>query len=319
MVLPSASPIFIDMGDSLGKIARRAMLALLGSLALGTAAGVLLILNLWHGRTVAEPFFTFERMMYLFFIALALGSVIRTVLGTHNRIARAVREDIRSIGRMFRDVRHGGLREAYPMALEEFTGVFHYLRDSGRKLVEEKEKLKGLGLIDHLSQLSNRRHFEKRLKELHEASKTHGSSSVLIIDMDHFKAVNDHYGHDIGDALIVAFAKALRTGVRHTDFLARLGGDEFCIVYPYTPLTKAAAYADRLRKQLPRTVTLPKNIEHPLKWTGGLSAMADTDAKFDDVLWRADKALMRAKEAGRNLTEIWPPTNGEKPRLRVLM
>lgn len=306
------------MSDSLTKIGRRATLALCGCAALGATAGTLLVMNTWEAAG-SERFFTFERTLYLFFIAVAVVTAARIVLGMQRHVARAVRADIKSIGRMFYDVRHGGLRETYPMALEEFTGVFQYLRDSGRKLVEEKEKLKGLGLIDHLSQLSNRRHFEKRLKELHEVCKTHGPSSVLIIDMDHFKAVNDHYGHDIGDALIVAFAKALRTGVRHTDFLARLGGDEFCIVYPYTPLTKAAAYADRLRKQLPRALTLPKNIEHPLKWTGGLSVMADTDAKFDDVLWRADKALMRAKETGRNLTEIWPPSNGEKPRLRVLM
>ena len=307
------------MSDSLTKIARRALLALLGSLALGAAAGTLLLLNVWQADATAEPFFTFERVIYLIFIAISLGSVVRVLLGTQRRVARAVREDIKSIGRMFHDVRHAGLRDGYPMALEEFTGVFQYLRDSGRRLVEEKEKLKGLGLIDHLSQLSNRRHFEKRLKELHEASKTHGPSSVLIIDMDHFKAVNDHYGHDVGDALIVAFAKALRGAVRQTDFLARLGGDEFCIIYPYTPLTKATAYAERLRKQLPRTVNLPKKIEHPLKWTGGLSGMADTDSKFDEVLWRADKALIRAKEAGRNVTEIFPPASTDKPRLRLLM
>lgn len=309
------------MGDSLIKIARRTAFALFGCLALGTAAGVLLVLNIWQAQAAPdESFFTFERVMYLFFIAIAIGTVVRIALGTQYRIARAVRADIRSIGRMFYDVRHGGLRESYPMALEEFAGVFQYLRDSGRKLVEEKEKLKGLGLIDHLSQLSNRRHFEKRMKELHEACKTHGPSSVLIIDMDHFKAVNDRYGHDVGDALIVAFAKALRGAVRQTDFLARLGGDEFCIIYPYTPLTKAIAYVERLRKQLPRSVQLPKNVEHPLKWTGGLSVMADTDTKFDDVLWRADKALIRAKEAGRNVTEVWPPGNGnEKPRLRLLM
>ena len=307
------------MSDSLTNIARRALLALFGSLALGAGAGTLLLLNVWRADAAAEPFFTFERVMYLLFIVISLGSVVRVVLGTQRRVARAVREDIKSIGRMFHDVRHAGLRDAYPMALEEFTGVFQYLRDSGRRLVEEKEKLKGLGLIDHLSQLSNRRHFEKRLKELHEASKTHGPSSVLIIDMDHFKAVNDRYGHDVGDALIVAFAKALRGAVRQTDFLARLGGDEFCIIYPYTALTKATAYVERLRKQLPRTAHLLKDIEHPLKWTGGLSVMADADTKFDEVLWRADKALIRAKEAGRNVTEIWPPASTDKPRLRLSM
>jgi diguanylate cyclase (GGDEF)-like protein len=204
------------------------------------------------------------------------------------------------------------------MELAEFAGVFDYLRESGRKLVEEKRKLKGLGLIDHLSQLPNRRYFEKRLKEAHETCRTHGPSSVLIIDVDHFKQVNDQHGHDIGDALIVAFAKALRESVRQTDFLARLGGDEFCVVYRYVPLNKASAFVERLRKQLPREVELPKGIRHPLKWTGGLAAIADGDQKFDDVLWRADKALLEAKTAGRNNTKVYQPESS-KPRLRLMM
>lgn len=306
------------MADSLAKIHRRTLLALLACLAFTLLSAGLLGANVVRSPLALTGWLTIERGFYLAFLGIGVTCLLRTIIGAHRRVTRAVRSDIKSIGRMLHDVRQGGLRDAYPMALMEFASVFQYLRDAGRKLVEEKAKLKGLGLIDHLSQLSNRRHFEKRLQELFEQSKTHGQSSVLIIDVDHFKSVNDRHGHDIGDALIVGFAKVLRGAVRQTDFLARLGGDEFCIIYPYAPLEKAVVFVDRLRKQLPRTLILSPQYEHPLKWSGGLSVMADTDSKFDEVLWRADKALIQAKEAGRNNTQVYPAQTRGKSGLRVL-
>jgi diguanylate cyclase (GGDEF)-like protein len=230
----------------------------------------------------------------------------------------AVRHDIHSLIRMFRDLREGSVRVGYPMALREFSEIFDYLRDRGQKLMKEKEKLKDMGLMDHLSQLGNRRHFEARLKELFDASKANGPSSVLIIDMDYFKQVNDKHGHEAGDALIVGFANALRKVVRQTDVLARLGGDEFCIIYTYASLDKAKALAERLRKQLPREISLPKGVIHQLRWTGGLSAMHDKDAKPDDVLWRADQALFQAKEAGRNLTKVYDPVAGLPAKKQIM-
>jgi diguanylate cyclase (GGDEF)-like protein len=176
-----------------------------------------------------------------------------------------------------------------------------------------------MGLMDHLSQLGNRRHFETRLQELFDASKASGLSSVLMIDMDHFKAVNDKHGHDAGDALIVGFANALRKVVRQTDVLARLGGDEFCIIYSYAPLEKATVLAERLRKQLPREILLTKGVMHQLRWTGGLSAMSDKDTKPDDVLWRADQALLQAKEAGRNVTKVSDPVAGLPAKKKIIV
>lgn len=249
--------------------------------------------------------------IYYFAVILFAYTVIAIVFfRLYRQTIQAVRHDIESLIRLFRDLREGSARVDYPMELSEFGAIFEYLRDRGQKLVEEKEKLKGMGLIDHLSQLSNRRHFETRLQELFEASKANGPSSVLIIDMDHFKQVNDRHGHDAGDALIVGFANALRKTVRQTDVLARLGGDEFCIIYAYVPLAKAQVLVERLRAQLPREIPLTKGVIHQLRWTGGLSAMSDKDGKPDDVLWRADQALLQAKEGGRNNTKLCDPVTG---------
>ena len=251
------------------------------------------------------------KRVYLFTLMLLFATTACAALaGLYLKTKNSVRDDIQSLIRLFRDLRDNTVRVEYPMALKEFSGIFGYLRDRGQKLHEEREKLRDMGLMDHLSQLSNRRHFEMRLKELFDASKANGPSSVLIIDMDHFKAVNDKHGHDAGDALIVAFANAVRKVVRQADVLARLGGDEFCIIYAYAPMEKARVLAERLRKQLPREMALTKGVMHQLRWTAGLSVMHDKDTKPDDVLWRADQALFQAKEAGRNITRIYDPVSG---------
>ncbi len=260
-----------------------------------------------------------SRIYYFSFIFLALLIITIVLFRLYSQTAKAMRHDVRSLIRMFHDLREGAVRVDYPMMLREFTEIFDYLRDRGQKMVEEKEKLKDMGLMDHLSQLGNRRHFELRLKELFEASKANGPSSVLIIDMDHFKTVNDKHGHDAGDALIVGFANALRKVVRQTDVLVRLGGDEFCIIYAYAPLAKATTLVERLRKQLPREVPLTKGVMHQLRWTGGLSAMHDKDTKPDDVLWRADQALLQAKESGRNITRVYDPAVGLPVKKQIIV
>lgn len=247
-------------------------------------------------------------VLVLLFV-LAIGA-LAMLLFVFYRLNQAARHDIMSLVRMFQDIREGAVRVDYPMELAEFNQVFSYLQESGKKLVQQQQKFKDMGLIDHLSQVHNRRAFEERLAELFKQSTVRASSAVLMIDIDHFKAVNDQLGHDAGDALIINIAQALKKLVRHSDFLARLGGDEFCVIFSYTPLRQAELLAQRLRQELPRTVPLTKEHVHTLRWTGGLSAMTPKDTKFDEVLWRADQALLRAKEAGRNQTHVFDADSG---------
>ncbi|HEC11838.1 MAG TPA: GGDEF domain-containing protein [Acidiferrobacteraceae bacterium] len=240
----------------------------------------------------------------------AIFSVIALLLLLGDRIlfnftARALHHDIKLVARMFKDIRDGRLHRNYPIQLDEFRHLLNYIARSGGKLVRERRKLQDLGLTDHLSQLPNRRAFEDRLEQLFIQSGTGFAMSVLMIDIDYFKQVNDSYGHDAGDALIVKFAAALKEAIRDTDFVARLGGDEFCIIFPYTELETASGLADRLRRKLPKTLELKPGATHILRWTGGLSAMETHDATYDEVLWRADQALLEAKEAGRNRVYLY--------------
>jgi len=257
------------------------------------------------------------RLYYFFIMVVAALSLMVMSYSLYRSTVKSIQHDLKSLANMIRDVRSGTVRKDYPMELDEFASALLYLKDSGKKLVEEKQKLREMGFLDHLSQLSNRRHFELKLKEAFETRKINGPSSLLILDIDRFKLVNDRYGHAAGDELIVKFSNALRRCVRQTDVLARLGGDEFCIIYTFTPLEKAKILSERLRKQLPRELRLGHGVVHSLRWSGGLSVMCETDGKPDIVLARADQALLRAKESGRNCTLLEDSASAPSQRSRA--
>ena len=238
---------------------------------------------------------------------LGFAALVGTLLAIDATTRRAVKHDMKSVARMMKDIREGTLRVDYPIRLNEFHTLLTYLGKSGGKLVRERRRLKDLGLTDHLSRLPNRRAFEVKLEQMFVQSRVGFPSSLLLIDIDRFKQINDEYGHDAGDALITGFAQALRDCVRKTDFVARLAGDEFCIIFPFTDRHTAEVLAERLRWQMPGTIEIAGAVQCRVAWTGGLSAMYRSDTKFDDVLWRTDRALFEAKAAGRNQTHIYQP------------
>jgi diguanylate cyclase (GGDEF)-like protein len=218
---------------------------------------------------------------------------------------RTVYEDMRTVACMLRDMRNNIRHADYPIRLLEFRKLSRYVCKSGGKLARERRKLKDLGLTDHGSGLPNRRAFENKLEHQFVQARMGVPTSVLLLDIDHFKQVNDNLGHDAGDILIKRFASALRAAVRESDAVARLGGDEFCVIFPQTELDVAYELAERIRATLPKKLDLGQGRGYKVSWTGGLSAMFRDDSKADQVLWRADKALLKAKAAGRNRTWIF--------------
>lgn len=123
---------------------------------------------------------------------------------------------------------------------------------------------------------------------------------VALIDLDHFKSVNDDLGHDAGDALLQAFGQHLRAAVRDADVVGRLGGEEFVILLPGTPLERAVAVLDRVRR------TWPPIAPQPVTFSAGVAAVphegADGDRPGQHALRRADKLMYQAKQQGRNQT-----------------
>jgi diguanylate cyclase (GGDEF)-like protein len=183
------------------------------------------------------------------------------------------------------------------------------LEDGGRMvtygnvsdLVRTADEMGELAMKDTLTGISNRRHFMARLESEWKRSRRYERPlSLLILDIDHFKSINDRNGHDVGDEVIAAVAKLCATKTRDSDVAARIGGEEFAIILPETNLDDARAAAERLRAAVAehafQTRTGPMNVTISV---GAALAEANV-AGIAELMKRADDALYAAKHAGRN-------------------
>ncbi|MCS6959482.1 MAG: GGDEF domain-containing protein [Pseudanabaenaceae cyanobacterium SKYGB_i_bin29] len=158
---------------------------------------------------------------------------------------------------------------------------------------------------DVLTGLANRRHFlDCANRVLALAQRHHRPLSLLLVDIDHFKRINDNYGHPIGDQAIIALAELIVRVVRHTDIMARFGGEEFAILLPETDRLGAECVAERLRKAVEEMV-IPLG-DSIIKYTVSVGVAArDSDTiSIDQLIQRADSALYQAKHRGRNCVVI---------------
>jgi diguanylate cyclase (GGDEF)-like protein len=179
-----------------------------------------------------------------------------------------------------------------------------------RKQAEEllkvaKERAEFLARTDELTGLNNRRAFLEDGQKLFNQAKRFGHpASLIMLDADHFKGLNDNYGHAMGDVVLQAIAKILREHTREVDVIGRIGGEEFAVILPETPLANAASLAERLREK----ISLAK-LDHPkgeIRFTAsfGVSTCNQDASSLESLLKQADAALYQAKENGRDRTEI---------------
>jgi diguanylate cyclase (GGDEF)-like protein/PAS domain S-box-containing protein len=168
------------------------------------------------------------------------------------------------------------------------------------------ENLHTLATTDSLTDLPNRRQFLARLTEefLRVQRLDNQPSSVLMLDLDLFKGVNDTYGHTAGDAVLKHFARLMQNAIRKIDTAGRLGGEEFAIILPGADAMAAKASAERLRKVVATTPFVREGKTIPLTVSIGIATMGPGDRNEDAALTRADGALYRAKRNGRNRVEI---------------
>jgi len=175
-----------------------------------------------------------------------------------------------------------------------------------RKQMEEE--LRSLATTDPLTGLANRRHlFESGAQELLRARRAGMPLSVLMLDIDHFKLVNDTHGHPAGDAVIQALARHCGDAVRAIDTVGRLGGEEFAILLPMTDCAGAREVAERLRAGIEAFVLEWEG--HPLRFTVsiGVAEGRPHDENFTALIGSADRALYRAKHEGRNRVSVMEP------------
>jgi len=217
---------------------------------------------------------------------------------------RALQRDLSALAKLFSDITHDRMRKQYDVRLKETRNVYQVMYQLGKLMVGKHLRMVNSAETDHLSQVSNRRSFEAKQREVFARVHEGWAHSLLILDIDNFKQVNDTYGHEAGDQLIVQFGQALKKNLRGSDFVARLGGDEFCVIFPNTPLAKANELAQRLREKFPAQMELLPEVMHKVGWSGGLSEYNRHDQSENAALARADQALLDAKRSGRDRTEI---------------
>ncbi len=162
-------------------------------------------------------------------------------------------------------------------------------------LEHEKEKYQKLSTIDALTNVLNRHGIDQFVAAL---GITRVSASVIVIDLDHFKRINDERGHHVGDRVLRTMGEILSAGTRNTDAVGRWGGEEFVLVCPGATLANAADLAEKLRHKIMETNFIP---EDPLPITASFGVATSGDVQgFEDVFRQADQALYLAKSRGRN-------------------
>ena len=179
------------------------------------------------------------------------------------------------------------------------------LEEANARLRENELQLQALAHTDTLTGLATRLLFDARLEQsMQQARRSQGQTALLLVDLDHFKAINDSYGHAIGDEVLRSAAERFRAAVREVDTVARLGGDEFAIVLA---AIGSAADADRMADKIVAGLREPMRVlGMPLEVTGsvGVAVFSGGDLSPAELVRRADRAMYAAKEAGRGCFRV---------------
>ncbi len=178
----------------------------------------------------------------------------------------------------------------------------HQLVQENEKLKQENKKLKENIRIDALTKVYNRQFMEEYLRdELSRSDRYSSHFSMLILDIDFFKKINDTYGHQVGDFVLKKIADIMKKTLRNSDMIFRYGGEEFLVALPETELKGACRAADKLRK------TIEDEIFDTIQWSItvsiGVSERKD-NISLDELIHNVDMALYEAKKGGRNQVRV---------------
>ena len=241
-----------------------------------------------------------------FFQRAIVKPILRVTVGLdHARLSHGTvqlrRERIRELDNIARAA------EEFGAALAQISERSTALEREVHERQQAQAQLLELATTDSLTGLRNRRYFMHRAGEEFERARRYRLPlALLMLDADHFKAINDRYGHPIGDQVLQALARRGQELLRDVDLFARIGGEEFAILLPQTDLDAARVVAERLRQQIANMPIATDQGPLSLTISLGLTGCDDAVVDFDALLRRADAALYRAKQNGRNRTEVLP-------------
>lgn len=195
------------------------------------------------------------------------------------------------------------LRQELFRLTEEYAAKERLLAKTHRELERRNAEVERLTFTDSLTDLANRRAFDRNLEHEIERSARYGQAlSLLIIDLDHFKRVNDRFGHAVGDEVLRAVSGSLRAEARKVDTVARWGGEEFAILVPATGTDAARLLAERVRRRVGATA-MPKGVA-PITASVGVAGWLGPKEGSVGLFKRADRALYQAKRDGRDRVRV---------------
>ena len=206
----------------------------------------------------------------------------------------------------------GEVRWAHDQRIVErdADGSLRHLEGLISDVTERKQlqlELEQLATTDSLTGILNRRAFTREaVQELERARRYGRPVSLLMLDVDYFKVVNDRYGHGVGDLTLQAFAQVTRAGLRRLDVLGRVGGEEFAVAMPETDGTLAVLVAERVREAVARHAIPADEGEVHITVSVGVATWRGEDEDLDTLMKRADDALYAAKEQGRDRVVVAP-------------
>jgi diguanylate cyclase (GGDEF)-like protein len=260
----------------------------------------------------------------LFIISVIGASIVALLFGAFS-LTHIVRKSLNEVKRAF-EMNHSGHFQKIHLShrSEEFDSIVKAFNAMNEKLsettvslavmktiVEERTQvLEQLSNTDPLTKVANRRAlFERANMEFSRAIRTQSKLTLLLLDCDLFKAINDDFGHLIGDEFLINICDVCRQEIRDIDFLARYGGEEFIIVLPDCDLAGGIETAKRIQDSLAKHCITVEGKEVCVTLSIGVTTINERHKSLDQLINDADKAMYQAKEKGRNRVEILSPLN----------
>ena len=196
------------------------------------------------------------------------------------------------------------LRQEFTRATE-LQAALDTMQEEQKTLARRTEELERLSMLDALTGIPNRRHLDERvMAEMALMKRKSTLLALVLFDLDHFKMVNDTYGHAAGDIVLKAVAETAKSLLRPSDFIARIGGEEFTLLLPRTNMQGAATISDRIRESLMALNIVYAEFRIPVTASFGVTLLDESENDITEAMNRADTALYRAKRDGRNMVRI---------------
>ncbi|HEY0941494.1 MAG TPA: diguanylate cyclase [Steroidobacter sp.] len=231
----------------------------------------------------------------------AMGETVESAKDLQ-QIRQQVRSRIESIDRHLQDFRQREAKFAAAIRVrnEQMRARIAELEAEANRLHNQLQAQERISTIDSLTRIPNRLAYEKRVEEeFHRWRRFNQPTCLAVWDVDHFKRINDTYGHRAGDRVLQAVAECLAREIRTTDFVARYGGEEFVTILPGTPIQDATQFTDRLRAAIAGIGFHFRGKPVSITVSTGVTAFMPDDSP-GNAFDRADKAMYQAKQAGRN-------------------